>query len=117
MLEGKIPSATSGADMAATWASKNQSADVALPRRLTWLGYEVAGSDGGSEGSVVGSGHPNQQRSIWNDTWRLLVGGSSCKRLAYEERNPKPIIGNNEPVGGAKKTKIPLVLGCEWLHT
>ncbi|GKF21375.1 hypothetical protein Tco_0070013, partial [Tanacetum coccineum] len=36
MLEGKIPSATSGADMAATWASKNQSADVALPRRLTW---------------------------------------------------------------------------------
>ncbi|GJW95604.1 hypothetical protein Tco_0175276 [Tanacetum coccineum] len=74
-------------------------------------GYEVAGLDGGSKGSVVGLGHPNQQRSIWNDTWRLLVGGSNYKRLAYDERNPKPIIGNNEAVGGAKKTKIPLVLG------
>ncbi|GJX92695.1 hypothetical protein Tco_0347281 [Tanacetum coccineum] len=75
------------------------------------LGYEVAGSDGGSEGSVVGSRYSNQQRSIWNDTWRLLVGGSSCKRLAYEECNPKPIIDNNEAAGYAKKTKIPLVLG------
>ncbi|GJW35619.1 reverse transcriptase domain-containing protein [Tanacetum coccineum] len=31
-----IPSATSAADVAATWTSRTQSADVALPRRLTW---------------------------------------------------------------------------------
>ncbi|GKD31589.1 hypothetical protein Tco_1242367, partial [Tanacetum coccineum] len=32
MLEGKIPSATSAADVAATWASGTHSADVTLPR-------------------------------------------------------------------------------------
>ncbi|GKF71374.1 hypothetical protein Tco_0207488, partial [Tanacetum coccineum] len=31
-----IPSAVSVADVAATWASRIQLADVALPRRLTW---------------------------------------------------------------------------------
>ncbi|GKF84659.1 hypothetical protein Tco_0249557 [Tanacetum coccineum] len=35
MLEGKIPSATSATDVAATWASGTQLADVALLRRLT----------------------------------------------------------------------------------
>ncbi|GJT64911.1 hypothetical protein Tco_1016391, partial [Tanacetum coccineum] len=42
-----IPSATSAADVAATWASRTQSADVALPRGLTWdlhanVAYHVA---------------------------------------------------------------------------
>ncbi|GKB85677.1 hypothetical protein Tco_0957949 [Tanacetum coccineum] len=36
LQEGKIPSATSATGVAATWASGTQSADVALPRRLTW---------------------------------------------------------------------------------
>ncbi|GKF58730.1 hypothetical protein Tco_0172267, partial [Tanacetum coccineum] len=31
-----IPSATSAADVAATWACRTQLADVALPCRLTW---------------------------------------------------------------------------------
>ncbi|GKG64542.1 hypothetical protein Tco_0661582, partial [Tanacetum coccineum] len=30
------PSDTSAADVAATWASRTQLADLALPRRLTW---------------------------------------------------------------------------------
>ncbi|GJS94778.1 hypothetical protein Tco_0801746 [Tanacetum coccineum] len=36
LLEGNIPSATPAADVVATWASGTQSADVALPSRLTW---------------------------------------------------------------------------------
>ncbi|GJY47884.1 hypothetical protein Tco_0437840 [Tanacetum coccineum] len=36
LQEGKIPSTTSAADVAATWASGTQSTDVALPRMLTW---------------------------------------------------------------------------------
>ncbi|GKB91006.1 hypothetical protein Tco_0963278 [Tanacetum coccineum] len=35
-LRANIPSATSADDVDATWASGTQSADVALPHRLTW---------------------------------------------------------------------------------
>ncbi|GKB55816.1 reverse transcriptase domain-containing protein [Tanacetum coccineum] len=49
-------------------------APVTVPEQFE---YKVAGSvvgseglDGGSAGSVVGSGHPNQQRIIWN-SWRF----------------------------------------------
>ncbi|GJR34750.1 hypothetical protein Tco_1210434 [Tanacetum coccineum] len=28
-------------------------------------------------------------RGFWNHTWRAVIGGSSCKTLAYEERKPK----------------------------
>ncbi|GKD52044.1 hypothetical protein Tco_1281020 [Tanacetum coccineum] len=44
-LRANIPSATSAADVAATWASGTQSADVALPRGLTWdLHADIAAS-------------------------------------------------------------------------
>nr|GEX50391.1 hypothetical protein [Tanacetum cinerariifolium]GEX53709.1 hypothetical protein [Tanacetum cinerariifolium] len=45
MHEGNIPSATSIADVAATWASGTQSAGVALPRRLAWDPHANVASD------------------------------------------------------------------------
>nr|GEV76848.1 hypothetical protein [Tanacetum cinerariifolium] len=40
-----IPSATSAADVAATWTCGTQSADVALPRGLTWDQHVDVGAD------------------------------------------------------------------------
>ncbi|GJU36522.1 reverse transcriptase domain-containing protein [Tanacetum coccineum] len=45
LKEGKIPSATSAADVAATWASGTQLAYVALPRRLTWDSHADVAAD------------------------------------------------------------------------
>ncbi|GJS38867.1 hypothetical protein Tco_0563910, partial [Tanacetum coccineum] len=45
LQEGKIPSAMSAADVAATWASGTQSVDVALPRRLTWDPHAYVAAD------------------------------------------------------------------------
>ncbi|GJS87805.1 hypothetical protein Tco_0770441 [Tanacetum coccineum] len=111
LQEGKIPSATSAADFASTWASGTQSAGVALLRRLTWdphagMADDVAvdmsmGSGGGlsevqyevhiwqvqmAEGSVPGI-NPEGSRSICGmPHWWI--------QLAYGERNSMSIIGN-----------------------
>nr|GEZ33221.1 hypothetical protein [Tanacetum cinerariifolium] len=79
-----------------------------------WFGYEVTGSVGGSAGSLTGLGGSEvgldtraNNGMFWEHTCYTMIGGSSCKKLAYDERMPKPIIGINEAVGGCVITKYP----------
>nr|GEW44203.1 RNA-binding S4 domain-containing protein [Tanacetum cinerariifolium] len=61
LQEGKIPSATSAANVAATYASGTQSADVALPHWLTWdLHADVVQMAEGSIPSII----PESSKSI-----------------------------------------------------
>ncbi|GKA31214.1 hypothetical protein Tco_0717519 [Tanacetum coccineum] len=84
LQEGKIPSTTSAADMAATWASGTQSADVALTRRLTWdphaavtadvVRYEVRVSGGRVAEPIIGVRGMGSRANHWLGLRKHLEG-------------------------------------------
>ncbi|GKE29380.1 hypothetical protein Tco_1444764 [Tanacetum coccineum] len=91
--EGKIPSATSAADVAVTWASGTQLAYVALPRRLTWDSHADVATDVVTQPGC-GDTWPSNDWNTRLQAWYEVAGLGTrwqVRMAAREARIPKPM--------------------------
>ncbi|GJV35742.1 hypothetical protein Tco_1408219 [Tanacetum coccineum] len=98
-----IPSATSAANVAATWASGTPSADVALPRRLTWEPHADVAADVVYEVLQIGIRAmviDNKVKNIDYNYFSFSEGDPSKSSVPYIETNPiaSPAILTPSPI-------------------